>query len=145
MNAFIDAAERQLTAPTKRRLQAAEKRAREKRNKALRERDQQFQLWQKWHRKQCEALLAGPHHAPANTLIEFLKDMTLEQGAELIEIVERGPWRDSDVDTRYQVLRLIDHHIAHIRECAGLAPFNDALPFSHEPGTVFQILAEVLR
>lgn len=137
MNAFLELAELQISGPVKARRHAAEKRALEK---ALRERDQQFKLWRKWHREQCEALLAGPHAEAAQALIAFLNAMTITQAAGLLALVEHGPWRGADPDARYQVLRLIDASIAHLRERAGLASFNDSLPWTDEPPTAFEIL-----
>jgi hypothetical protein len=137
MNAFIDFGERQLTAPARRRLKAAEQRAR---NKALRERGQLFALWYKHHRKQRDVLLAGQYGDAARRLLDFLRAMTLECGQQLIELVDNGPWRNADTDTRFVVLQLIDGGIARLRERHGLAPFDDALPFSDEPETAFQII-----
>ena len=138
-SAFEALADRQISAPRKARARAAERRAAEK---ALRERDQQCAAWRRWHQKQTEELLAGPHGEAAYELVEFLAAMTLDRAADLIALVERGPWRSADPDTRYQVLRLVDHDIARLRERAGLAPYDDALP--GEPPTAFQIIREAL-
>jgi hypothetical protein len=137
MNAFLDLAEKQISAPRKARMRAAAKRALEK---ALRERDRMFSQWKKWHHEQTELLVAGPHGEAVHALAAFLERMTLEQGSELIELVAAGPWRSADRDAKYQVLRLIDWTIAHLRECSGLPPFNDSLPFSDEPPTAFEII-----
>ena len=138
MNAYLDLADRQLTAPAKRRLHSAAERAR---NKALAERDKLFRFWLEHCRKQREQLLAGPYGEAAHELVALLDSMTLEQGGELIALVERGPWRTADADTRFTVLHLIDGSIAHLRERHGLAPFDDSLD---DELTVFQIVRGML-
>ena len=122
MNAFLDLADRQLTAPAKRRLHSAAERAR---NKALAERDKLFRFWLEHCRKQREELLAGPYGEAAHELIALLDRMTLEQGGELIALVERGPWRSADAIRASPVLQLVDGSIARLRERHGLAPFDD--------------------
>jgi hypothetical protein len=138
MNAFLDLADRQLTAPAKRRMNSAAERAR---TKALAERDKLFRFWLEHCRKQREELLAGPYGDAAHELVALLDRMALDQGSELIALVERGPWRTADADTRFVVLHLIDGSIARLRERHGLAPFDDSLD---DDLTVFQILREVL-
>jgi hypothetical protein len=145
VNAFADLAERQISAPVKARHRAVEKRAaaREKANQALEERDQLFAMWRRWRRDRVEALLSGPHGEAVGELTAFLKGMTLEQAPELITLVERGPWRQADTDTRFEILGLIDAAIVRLRERNDLDPFDDALP--GEPLTAFQVIREVLR
>jgi hypothetical protein len=138
MNAFLDLADRQLTAPAKRRMNSAAERAR---NKALAERDKLLMFWLEHCRRQREELLAGPYGEAAHELVALIDHMTLDQGSELIALVEHGPWRMADADTRFIVLHLIDGSIARLRERHGLAPFDDSL--DDEP-TVFQVLREVL-
>jgi hypothetical protein len=137
--AFEALAERQVCAPRKARARAAERRAAEK---ALRERDQQCAAFHRWHQKRVDELLAGPYGDQARELVAFLATLALDQAPELITLVERSPWRGADPDTRFQILRLIDRGIARVRERAGLAPFDDALP--GESPTAFQIIREAL-
>jgi hypothetical protein len=138
MNTYLDQADRQLTVPAKRQMHKAAERAR---NKALAERDKLFRFWLAYCRKQREELLAGPYGEAAHELVGLLDSMTLEQGSELIVLVERGPWRAADADIRFAVLRLIDGSIARLRERHGLAPFDDALD---DDLTVFQIVRGML-
>jgi hypothetical protein len=135
---FAALADRQIVAPRKARLRAAQERTERARQKALEERHELFRLWQKQQRQQVEALLHGSHGAAVHELAGFLEQMTLTSGSELIELVRRGPWREADSDTRFQVLRLIDGALAQLREHHDLPPFDDALP--GEPLTVFQII-----
>jgi hypothetical protein len=137
---FADAA---IVAPRKARMRAAETRAERKRQEALEERSKLFRLWQQWHRQQVEQLRIGPYGAVIQELGGFLETMSLESGTDLIELVRRGPWRDVDADTRFQVLRLIDAALMQLREKYGLPAFDDALP--GEPLTVFQIIREELN
>jgi hypothetical protein len=144
MNAYLEYAETQITAPAKRQSRRAETRAQRAREKELRERDQLFALWRKHHRAQRDALLAGPHGTAAQALIGFMKTMSLNDGAMLIDLVFAGPWRGADADTRFVVLQLIDAALVRLRERNGLEPFDDALPFSDEPDTAFQIIRQEL-
>jgi hypothetical protein len=139
LTAFEILAERQISAPRKARMRAAEQRAVEK---VRAERDRQWETWQHTQQKRFEELLAGPYGAAARALVAFLNALTLDQAPELIARIARGPWRGADPETRYQILRLIDSSIARARERAGLAPFDDALP--DEPPTAFQIIREAL-
>jgi hypothetical protein len=143
MNAYLEYAETQITTPAKRYLRRAETRAQPAREKELRERDELFALWRKHHRAQRDALLAGPHGTAAQALIGFMKVMTLDDGAALIDLVLAGPWRRADADTRFVVLQLIDGTLVRLRERNGLAPFDDSL--GDEPPTAFQIIRRELN
>jgi hypothetical protein len=124
------------------RMRAAETRVERKRQEALEERSELFRRWQTWHRQQVEELRAGPYAGAVQELAGFLEGMCLTSGGDLIELVRRGPWRDVDPDTRFQVLRLIDAALMQLRERHDLPPFDDALP--GEAPTVFQIIREEL-
>ena len=138
MNAFEQLAELQIPAPRKARQRAAEKRA----EKAQTEKKQQLAVWRAWRKERREALLAGPHAQAARELAGLLDTLTLNDGDELIERVRRGPWREADADTRFQILSLIDNALIALRERHGLAPIDDALP-GEEPN-VFLVLREEL-
>lgn len=139
MNAFLDLADRQITAPVKARRRAAEKRAA---NKAVDSRDRLNVAWRRWHDEQGEVLLAGPHGDAARHLIAFLGNMGLNQGAELVALVKAGPWRQTDSDTRFEIMALIDARIIKLRERGCLPPFDDPLP--GERPNVFLTICEVL-
>lgn len=136
--AFLELAERQIAAPVKTRHRAAEKRA----EKALAERDKLFTIWRKGHRAQRKALLTGPHREPACDLLRFLKPMTLADGAALVSLIKRGPWQQVDADVRFEILMLIDDHVAAMRERHGLPEFDDPLPGA--PPNAFLIIRELL-
>ena len=106
------------------RKRSAQERAK---RKALAERDYLYREWRKWHEEQIGQFLSGEYSDAARELHEFLSKASLDSGDQLIELVKRGPWLEADDDTRYQVLRMINHAIVYLRESNGLAPFDDAL------------------
>jgi hypothetical protein len=138
MNAFLDIAERQIPNPRKARICAAEKR-----NEKLREDYDLLQEWRRWRKEHVDALLTGPYGEPANTLLGFLNNMTIEQASHLIEFVKQGPWRGAGEDVRFEVLHLVGAAIVRVREHHKLPPFDDALP--GDPPTAFEIVREWLR
>jgi len=143
MNAFLDLAERQIPAPVKARRRAAETRTARAQEKALAERGAQFRVWQREHREQLDAALAGPLGAKLAALLGALESLTLETIDGLIERVRADDWVSADGDTRFLVLRSINAAIVRLRERAGLEPFDDP-PFDLPPDT-FLTLRELLR
>jgi hypothetical protein len=132
--------ERQIAAPRKARMRAAENRAA---RKALDERDQQVRAWRHWHREKLDEALAGPHGRMLGWLLRFLESMTLQSAPALIELLRSEDWQSADDDTRFAALHAIDGAIMALRERHGLPPMDDALP--GEPLTAFQIIRELLR
>jgi len=126
-DAFIGFAERQTPAVVKARHRAAEKRHEKAKEKALRERDDLFQLWRQWRRERIETLLAGPYGAEAQALLALLQTVSLDDGPRLIELVRAGNLQHTDPDTRFEILSLINTAITTLRERAGLPLFDDAL------------------
>lgn len=110
--------------------------------KALQERDYLHREWRKWHEAQLEKFLAGDYADAARELHEFLDAMDLDSADQLIERVRRGPWLQCDAETRYQVLRMINHAIIYLRESNGYEPFDDPLP-EDEP-SAFIVIREML-
>jgi hypothetical protein len=51
---------------------------------------------------------------------------------------------DADDDTRFAVLDLISMHLTNLRERNDLPPFDDSVPFSDDPPTVFEIIKKKL-
>jgi hypothetical protein len=141
---YAQLAEEQISNPVKARMRGAKTRAERAKAKKLDDQQIQFGLWKKWHHKQTKKLLTGPYKTPAGTLSRFLANMTLQHDPELIELIKRGPWRDSDPDTRYLVLSLIDSRIVYLREAEGWPPFDDAMPFSDNKPTLFLCIREIL-
>jgi hypothetical protein len=139
---FEDFADEHQSRYSKRRESKAAERAREKEKH---EREYLFREWQAWHTKRKTELLAGPWSAPAQELAAFLERMTLEDADALLTLIEQGPWPDTDEDTRFLVQELISHSIIYLRECAGLPPFDDAMPFTDEELNASLRIREYLR
>ena len=138
---LADFAEKKIVSPRKAILRAVEKR----RQKRLKERDQLFRLWQKWHKERKAALLAGEWGEAAQELADFLEQMSLEDAPALVSLVASGPWREANNDTRFLVLEIISHRIIYVRETNGLDPFDDSLPWSDDEPTAFEIIREHLQ
>jgi hypothetical protein len=136
VNAFLDLAQRQVSAPHKAQHRAAEKRAQ---RKALVERDQLHRWWQRWRQERTEELIAT-HGEPVRELVAFLDNMTLNDGMALVAQVDA--WRQADSDTRFEILSLVDNAIVRLRETHGLPPFDDPLP--DEADNVFLLAREAL-
>jgi hypothetical protein len=141
-NPWAAVAERQICAPQKARQRAAERRREALRERA-RERATLERAWHAGQRKCAQEFLAGPHGDAARALCRLLDNLTLADADALITAVGAGPWCETDADTRFQVLRLVDAGIVALRGKHGLPPFDDALP--GEPPTAFEIIREHLR
>jgi hypothetical protein len=137
-------AEKLIVNPVKARMRAAKTRAERKAAKSINDKQIQFELWRKWHHKQTKKLLTGPFGKDIKTLSAFLERMTLTDGENLIHLIERGPWRDVDQDTRYLVLSLIDSRIVYLHETEGWPPFDDTMPFLDSKPTLFLRIREML-
>jgi hypothetical protein len=139
-NPWAELADRQMASPAKARQRAAERRA-----AADKERAALQKAWRAWRHERIAELLSGPYGEAAQALRGFLNEMRINDGPALVAAVEAGPWRDADSDTRHEILAIVDLSIILLREKSGLPPFSDALPFSDEPPTVFEIIREALR
>jgi hypothetical protein len=121
---FEDFADEHQSRYSKRRQSKAAERAREKEKH---EEAYLFREWQKWHKQRRDELLAGAWSEAAQELSKFLEKMTAEDAPALIALVDHGPWRETDEDTRFLVQTMIGHRIIYLRENAGLPPFDDPL------------------
>lgn len=142
---YAQLAQDQIVSPIKARMRAAKTRAERKLAKQQDDKTIQHELWRRWHRKRVEDLKKGNHSKAINEVSDFLERMTFEDGGALIELIERGPWRQADVDTRYLLLGLINQRIMFLRVAESLAPFDDAIPFSDEEPTTFEIIRGILN
>ena len=142
---FDDFADENMSRGRKAQLARAETREEKRRAKQLTDRDLLFEMWQRWHLMRKTELLKGEWAVPAAELIDFLERMTIDDADALIELLDRQPWRNADADTRYLVQAIIGHAIVFLRECEGLAPFDDPLPFSDEPPNATLIIREMLK
>jgi hypothetical protein len=114
---------------------------RRKEQEQLEENAYQLRQWRAWHRDELAKLLAGPHGAAMQALLEQLKHPTT--GKALVALVKAGPWQRADSGTRAEILGCIDRAIVRQRERSGLLPFDD--PLFEAPSNVFLTLRDWLR
>lgn len=125
-------------------MRAVEKRTATEAERKLAEREQVHQLWKRYRAERIGELLKGPYAKAAHELIVFLGTMKLADEAALIDLVNRGPWRTAEADTKFEVLALINAALTTKRERAGLPPFDDGIPPDEEP-TAFIVIREMFR
>jgi hypothetical protein len=78
MDAFAQLAERQIAAPRRRILSAAEKRQAKRAEKAQAEQAEQLGAWRHWYRQRERALLEGEYADAARQLVDLLGHLTPE-------------------------------------------------------------------
>ena len=142
-NLFLNIADQQISAPVKARQRATDRRAQARLDKEEADRERLMKAWCAVQQRQIDDALVGPHGIQIAALLAFLKDLSLEREAELVDFVQADSWRCADPDTRFLAMRLIGSRLASLRENAGLAPFDDPLP--DEPPSVFLQIREWLR
>jgi hypothetical protein len=142
-NPFLSVADRQISAPVKARQRAADRRMQTHIDKDEADRERLMKAWCAVQQRQIDDALVGPYGAQVAALLAFLKELSLEREAELVEFVRADSWRGADPDTRFLVMRLVGSRLASLREDAGLAPFDDPLP--DEPPSTFLRIREMLR
>jgi hypothetical protein len=113
--------------------------------KARSERSDLQRAWTAWRKQRIEALCTGEYAEAACELRKLLDRMELTDGAKLIAAIRSGPWASADRDTGHEIFALIDTAIIRLRERNDLPPFDDSVPFSGRPLTVFEIVREALR
>jgi hypothetical protein len=110
--------------------------------KELADHSKLLRAWTRWHREQREEALAGPHGTLVARLLEILRGLTLRDGAKLVGLIRAQNWDRVDFDTRFICLHEINERITILREQAGLAPFDDAMP--PERTTGFLIIRQAM-
>lgn len=141
-NFFDQIAEAQTPAPVKRKIDAAEKRARAKAQAEQELKDEQIlsKLYQRWKKQKRDALIAGPHGREVKGIVSFLDKMDLSSAPALISAVERSRWVDAmSVNDRHTLLGIISTGIVRCREKAGLPPFDDEIAWCEPPKAYSQI------
>jgi hypothetical protein len=148
-NPFAAFAESTMSAPTKAKLRAAERRALKNLKKddeaeAAAAREVIFKLWQEWRAERRAALLTGPYAVEVQKVIELLDAVTgvTSITSEVVPLIETGPWKAADPETRFQLLALVDLTEILARERAGAPPFDDPLP--DEPPSTFLKIRSLL-
>jgi hypothetical protein len=142
-NPFLNIADRQMAAPVKARQRAVDQRAQTRIDKDEIDRERLMKAWCQWQQRQLDDVLVGPYGAQIAALLAFLKELSLDREAELVEFIRTDTWRSANADVRFLVMRLIGSTLAKLREEAGLAPFDD--PLLGEPRNVFLQIRELLR
>jgi hypothetical protein len=87
-----------------------------------------LRAWRQWHREQLEEVLAGPHGAAVALVFGFLDGMGPQSTPALIALLDQHDWSQIDHNVRYVLLHETNQAITRLRERAGLAPIDDALP-----------------
>jgi hypothetical protein len=96
--------------------------------KELRDNAHLLRTWRRWHREQLDEVLAGPHGTAVAQVVAFLKHMQPGSASALIALLRDFDWSEMDAGVRLVVLHEINEAITRLRERAGLAPIDDALP-----------------
>ena len=96
--------------------------------KELRDNAHLLRAWRRWHREQLDEVLAGPHGAAVALVVGFLNGMGPQSAPALIALLDQHDWGQIDHNVRYVLLHEINQTITRVRERAGLAPIDDALP-----------------
>lgn len=112
-------------------------------DKAQEDKSIQMQLWRAQWRGQYQRARAGLFGRSIVDLERFLRRMTIDDSAALIDLVKRSGLKSADVNTRWVALRMVTNGIAHVRAVNGYPPFDDSLP--GEPPTTFEIIRAELR
>jgi hypothetical protein len=110
--------------------------------KELRDNAHLLRAWRRWHHEQLGEVLAGPHGTAVAQVMAFLKHMQPQSAPALIALLRDFDWSEMDADVRLVVLHEINEAITRLRERAGLAPIDDALP--GERMTAFLLIKEHL-
>ncbi|WP_028164085.1 hypothetical protein [Bradyrhizobium elkanii] len=99
----------------------------------------QFQRYQRALRTESAAMLTGEHGADYRSLLALLNRLTPQCSRELLDYVKGARWIAAcNLEQKQTVLSMIDMAITRARVCAGLPPFDDALP--GEADNVFLII-----
>jgi hypothetical protein len=115
-------------------------------DKALEDRDRLYRRYRVIKKAEFERLCADPIWGERlRKFVVTLKDFGADDADRMIMFVQyQGDmWlRSAPDDIRFAALQAIDRRIIRIRQRAGLAPFDDALP--GEEDDVFQICKKAL-
>lgn len=159
LNAFEQVADQQLTAATKARHRATDRRLERlvvkseadapmvasPADKKMFEQSQQMRRYRLHLRQRQDELANGPHGREVVALIQLLDTLTASSANALVSHVMKAEWlRSADLNTRLDVLSIVGTAIARFRVRNGLPPFDDALPFSGEPPTAFEQIRKLL-
>lgn len=97
-------------------------------------------------RERDQALFDGPHGKEIRGLRTFLRTMTLSSAPALVGLVKRATWlKNLSHEDRVALLSMISRSIVSLRKRNGLTPFDDAIPFTDEPPTAFELIRDHIQ
>ena len=114
----------------------------DKTQKKLADNARLLRAWKKFHRDECEAVLAGPHGVVLSELFRMFKNLKHMQPSQLIGYTQSIDWATIDYPTRLVIIHEIDNAITAFREKRGLEPIDDNLP--GQPDTPFRMIKAIV-
>ena len=114
----------------------------DKQQKKLADDARLLRAWKKFHRDECEAVLAGPHGVVLSELFRMFKNLKHMQPSQLIGYTQSIDWATIDYPTRLVIIHEINNAITAFREKRGLEPIDDNLP--GDPDTPFRTIKTIV-
>jgi hypothetical protein len=82
--------------------------------------------WKRWRQEEVQQALAGPH---AERLAELIAKLKAAPSWDAIDAaVFLKPWQEVDRHTKALAVRMVHAFVVHLREKAGLCPYDDPIP-----------------
>ena len=116
-------------------------RPKSERDKKLTDDARLVRAWKKFHRDECETVLAGPR-AVLSELFWMFRNLQHIRPSQLIGFVGSIDWASIDYATRLTVLHEVNNAITAYRVKRGLEPIDDPLP--RQPDSPFRIIKAIL-
>src|SRR6516165_4101905 len=117
-------------------------RPKSERDKKLTDDARLVRAWKKFHRDECETVLAGPRGAVLSELFRMFRNLQHIRPSQLIGFVDSIDWASIDYATRLTVLHELNTAVTKVREKRGLEPIDDPLP--RQPDSPFRIIKATL-
>ena len=161
-NPFEALAAEQMVEATKRKLEASRKRA-EKRlvvqseddapmkpgamEQQLIDQSRQMRVYRAYKRAEFDAMKHHPlYFSKWNEFTRRVHELTPDNTDAFVGYVAKQRWLlDAELDIRRLALAFIANRLIRLRLEQGLAPMDDAMPFSDEPPTLFETVRTLLR
>ena len=163
-NPFEQLAAEQMADATKRKLEASRKRA-EKRQahivqsdadapmilgpqeQKLADQSRQMKSYRVWKKAEFDAMKKHPLlFSQWNEFTRRVHELTPDNSDAFVGYIAKQRWLlDAELDIRRLALAFIANRLIRIRLEQGLAPMDDAIPFSDEPPTLFETIRDMLR
>jgi len=117
-------------------------RPKSERDKKLTDDARLVRAWKKFHRDECETVLAGPRGTVLGELFWMFRNLQHIRPSQLIGFVGSIDWASIDYATRLTVLHEVNNAITAYRVKRGLEPIDDPLP--RQPDSPFRIIKAIL-